>query len=175
MAGDERKKGHDTLLDAWPAVRTNVPTAELWVAGEGDDRPRLEERARALALQDSVRFLGLADTARLGELYRRAAVYAMPSRQEGFGIAFAEAMWHGLPCIGTTADASHEVIVQGETGLLIQYGDAAALAAALRQLLGDPDLRARMGAAGSARARELFVYPRFRDRLQTVLGLAPAA
>ena len=96
----------------------------------------------------------------------------MPSRQEGFGLVYAEAMWHGLPCLGSTADAAGEVIAQGETGLLVPYGDVAAIEAALTSLLGDPDARARMGEAGRRRARERFGYPRFRDDLLSALGIS---
>jgi glycosyltransferase involved in cell wall biosynthesis len=93
----------------------------------------------------------------------------MPSRQEGFGLVFAEAMWFGLPCIGTTADAASQVIVAGETGELVPYGDAAALAKALVELLSDRERATRMGEAGARRAREHFGYGRFRRDLLAAL------
>src|SRR5262252_8472436 len=99
--------------------------------------------------------------ASLGDLYRRAGVYAMPSRQEGFGLSYAEAMWHGTPCIGSSRDAAGEVIRDGESGLLVPYDDRAALAAALVRLLGDPGLRAKMGEAGRRLARDRYRYARF--------------
>ena len=146
----ERGKGHDELLAAWPDVRRKVPDAQLWIVGTGDDVPRLEEAARDLDLGDAVRFLGRVSDAELGALYRRASVFAMPSRQEGFGLVFAEAMWWGLPCIGTTADAAGQVIVAGETGELVPYGDVEALARTLVGLLSDPERASTHGRGGAA-------------------------
>lgn len=167
----ERGKGHDELIAAWPKVRARAPAAELWVVGAGDDRPRLEAEARKAGVADAVRFLGRVSDAELGALYRRASVFAMPSRQEGFGLVYAEAMWHGLPCIGSTADAASQVIAEGETGCLVPYGDVAAIERAVGALLTDPDAAARMGEAGRRRAREHFGYPRFRRELLAALEL----
>jgi len=171
MWSEERGKGHETLFAAWPQVRRAVPDAELWVVGQGDDVPRLQARARESDLGDSVRFLGRVDDAELARCYRRAALFAMPSRQEGFGLVYAEALWHGTPCIGSTADAAGEVVDDGETGRLVPYDDVDALAEAVIALLSDPTLRARFGAAGMRQARERFGYPRFRNDLRAALEL----
>jgi phosphatidylinositol alpha-1,6-mannosyltransferase len=168
----ERGKGHDALVAAWREVVRHRPEAELWIVGDGDDRARLRDEARAAGIGERVRFFGRVSDAELGELYRRASVYAMPSRQEGFGLVYAEAMWHGTPCIGSTLDAAGEVIRDGESGLLVPYGDPAALAAALVRVLADPALRARMGEAACRRARTHFTYPRFRSDLLRALGFA---
>jgi phosphatidylinositol alpha-1,6-mannosyltransferase len=168
---EERGKGHDQLLEAWPAVRRRVPGAQLWIVGDGDDRARLEGIARDAGIGEAVRFLGRVDDRELGDLYRRAGLLAMPSRQEGFGLVYAEALWHGLPCVGSTADAAGEVIADGETGLLVPYGDSAALGHAVASLLADPERRRRMGEAGAREARERFGYPRFRADLLRALDL----
>ena len=170
MWSAERGKGHDALLAAWNAVRRHVPGAQLWIVGGGDDVARLEAVAGERGVGDAVRFLGRVSDAELGALYRRASVFAMPSRQEGFGLAFAEAMWWGLPCIGTTADAAGQVIVDGETGELVPYDDTAALEGALVRLLSDRERARRMGEAGRRRAREFFAYERFRRDLLAALA-----
>lgn len=167
----ERGKGHDDLLEAWPAVVRSCPEAELWVAGSGDDLERLRAKSRAAGVASRVRFLGRVPEEELGRLYRRASLYAMPSRQEGFGLVYAEAMWHGTPCIGSTADAAAEVIRAGDTGCLVPYADPAALARAVIELLGDRERRQRMGEAARAHARAYFSYPRFRSDLLRALGL----
>jgi phosphatidylinositol alpha-1,6-mannosyltransferase len=169
MWSEERGKGHDALLEAWPAVRRRVPAAELWIAGEGDDVPRLAAKAHALGVAGAVRFLGRVPDAELGALYRRASLYAMPSRQEGFGLAWAEAMLCGLPCLGSTADAAREVIVEGETGLLVPFGDAGAIAGAVGALLSDPARARAMGEAGRRTALARFGYERFRRDLLAAL------
>jgi phosphatidylinositol alpha-1,6-mannosyltransferase len=170
MWSEEPGKGHDALIEAWPEVLGRVPGAELWVTGAGDDRERLEAKARELA-GDSVRFLGRVSDPELSRLFQRASVLAMPSQQEGFGLVYAEAMWHGLPCIGSTADAAGDVISDGETGVLVPYGDVPALANAVSAFLSDPERVARMGEAGRRRAREHFGYSRFRDDVLAALAL----
>jgi len=171
MWSEERGKGHDALIEAWPSVRRALPDARLWIAGEGDDSARLVAKARDHGVADCVHFLGRVPNDELGSLYRRASVFAMPSCQEGFGLVYAEAMWWGLPCIGTTADAAGQVIAAGETGELVPYGDVPALSRALVGLLSNPDRAARMGAAARRRARERFSYARFREDLLTALQL----
>jgi phosphatidylinositol alpha-1,6-mannosyltransferase len=173
MWAEERGKGHDELIAAWPAVRREVPDAELWIVGTGDDIGRLRAKASELGVADRVRFFGRVPDAELGALYQRASLFAMPSRQEGFGVVYAEAMWWGLPCIGSTADAAGQVIAAGETGELVPYGDVAAIARAVAGLLSDPVRAARMGEAGRRHARDRFGYDRFRSDLLAALDLPP--
>ena len=169
----ERGKGHDALLAALPRVRERVPEAQLWIVGSGDDAPRLEAEARARGVGGAVRWLGAVSDLELGRLYRSASLFAMPSRQEGFGVAYAEAMWHGLPCIGSTADAAGEVIAAGRTGLLVPYGSSEPLADAIVALLSQPALAEQMGRAAADEARRRFDYARFRVDLLRALELAP--
>ncbi|MFP6655474.1 MAG: glycosyltransferase family 4 protein [Myxococcota bacterium] len=171
MWAEERGKGHDQLLDIWQEVGRRVPGAKLWIAGEGDDRPRLERRARELGLAEEVCFLGMVSEEELHDLYQRAALFAMPSRQEGFGLVYAEAMWHGLPCIGSDADAAGDVISDGETGLLVPYDDRPALTEAVVRILIDPDYRARLGEASRRRARDQFAYERFKRDVLNALEI----
>lgn len=171
MWAEERGKGHDALLESWGAVRRRVPDAELWMVGEGDDRPRLMRKAEELGVADSVRFLGYASDEQVGSLYSRAALFALPSRQEGFGLVYAEAMWHGIPCIAARSEAPQEVLSAGETGVFVPFGDAAAIAGALGELLSDSERRIAMGRAGRQRADELFVFDRFKRVLLANLQL----
>jgi phosphatidylinositol alpha-1,6-mannosyltransferase len=113
------------------------------------------------------------------ELYRGAQVFAMPSRGEGFGLVYLEAMAHGLPCIGSTHDAAGEVIADGITGYLTPQADIAGLAARVLDLLTDESRRRAMGESGRTRVASLFTYRHFAGRLLTLLdgvadGLAAA-
>ena len=171
MWSEERGKGHDALIEGWPEVIRRVPGAQLWIVGEGDDAARMQNLARERGVAGAVRFLGRISDAELGSLYRRASVFAMPSRQEGFGLVYAEAMWHGLPCIGSTADAAGQVIQDGVTGRLVPYGDARASAEAVAALLSDSERAGAMGEAGRRRARESFGFDRFRKDLLAALDL----
>jgi phosphatidylinositol alpha-1,6-mannosyltransferase len=99
----------------------------------------------------------------------------MPSRGEGFGLVYLEAMRAGVPCIGALDDAAGEVVVNGETGLLVRQSDRAALAGAIAALLGDPPRARAMGRAGQARYESHFTFDAFRDRLAAVLGVGSRA
>lgn len=170
MHRGEPGKGHDALIDAWPRVRSAVPDARLWIVGDGSARADFEERVRVVGA-DGVEFLGRISDEELSTRYRRAAVFAMPSQQEGFGLVYAEAMWHGLPCIGSSADAAREIIRDGETGMVVPYGNPIALGESLVRLLRDPALREEMGQRARLEAENRFGFARFRGQLLDSLGI----
>jgi phosphatidylinositol alpha-1,6-mannosyltransferase len=176
MASDERYKGHDLLLDAWPEVRHAVPAARLVVVGGGDDSARLAAKAEQLGLSHAVRFEGVVDDTRLAALYRGAAVFVMPSPNEGFGLVYVEAMSAGIPCI-VAKGAAEEIVEHGSTGMVVQPGDGAALQRAIVRFMTDPVERARMGAAAAETARQRFSPGAFALRLYDLLQLprVPAA
>ena len=171
MWSDQPGKGHDALIEAWAAVRRRVSDAQLWIVGEGDDVGRLREKTRALGHADAIRFLGRVSDEELSSLYRRASVFAMPSRQEGFGLVYIEAMWHGLPCIGSTADAA-ACVIDESCGLLVPYGDSTATADAVALLLSDPGLARQLGEGGRKRVERDFDFQRFATELYRALEMA---
>ncbi|MGQ0737266.1 MAG: glycosyltransferase family 4 protein [Acidobacteriota bacterium] len=172
MSSREQYKGHDQLLEAWPRVLARVPGARLVYAGTGDDIARLTAKATALGVADSLNCPGFVSTRELARLYTQAAVFAMPSRREGFGLVYLEAMSHRLPCIGSTHDAAGDIIQDGHTGFLVDQSDIGGLADRLTRLLTDDLLRRRMGEAGARRVAEQFTYERFASRL---IGLVSPA
>src|SRR5207302_10933807 len=107
--------------------------------------------------------LGFVPPGELGAYYDRAAVVACPSRREGFGMACAEAMAHGRPVVAGAVGGLLDLVVDGETGLLVPPRDVAALRAALRRLLADQELRRRLGENARRRAREHFSWDRVTD------------
>ena len=169
MHAGERYKGHDQLLEAWPMVRSRLPDARLVLVGAGDDVSRLRAKATSLDVADQVVFTGFVSAAAKRALYERAALFAMPSRDEGFGLVYLEAMAHGLACVGSVHDAAGDVIEDGVTGLLVDQSRTDLLAERLIGLLGDDARRRQMGQRGRARAEREFGYGRFRDRLVTLL------
>jgi colanic acid/amylovoran biosynthesis glycosyltransferase len=118
----------------------------LIVAGDGPLRPRVPG-ARGFVPHDE-----------LQKLYARAAVVACPSRREGFGVACLEAMAHARPVVATAVGGLRDLVVEGETGLVVPPRDPQALRAALERLLAEPALRKRLGAAGRERARQRFSW-----------------
>jgi glycosyltransferase involved in cell wall biosynthesis len=107
--------------------------------------------------------LGFVPHDELGPLYEQAAVVACPSHREGFGVVCAEAMAYGRPVVAGAVGGLLDLVVDGETGLLVPPRDAGALRAALERLLGDSDLRRRLGAAARERIQERFAWPAVTD------------
>jgi glycosyltransferase involved in cell wall biosynthesis len=166
-------KGHADLLRALALVHRDVPEARLVVVG-GEYPPggRYTDEMRALAAQlgvaDRVLFTGhRPDVARL---LAAADVYAMPSFEEPFGLVYLEAMAMRRPVVALASGGVPEVVVHGETGLLSAPGDLPALAAHLVTVLRDPDLRARMGAAGRRRVETRFTPERMAREAERVLA-----
>jgi glycogen synthase len=139
-----REKGILELVEA----ATGMP---LTVVGDGPLRDRVPE-ARGFVPHDE-----------LGPLYNRAAVVAVPSHREGFGVVCAEAMAHGRPVVAGAVGGLLDLVVDEETGLLVPPRDVPALRAALQRLLGDAELRRRFGANARERIREHFSWPRVTD------------
>jgi glycosyltransferase involved in cell wall biosynthesis len=108
--------------------------------------------------------LGFVPHHELPPLYERAAVVAVPSHREGFGVACAEAMAYGRPVVASAVGGLLDLVVDGETGLLVPPRDVEALRAALERLLGDTELRRRLGEAGRERIRQHFTWPAVIDR-----------
>lgn len=177
MSSEERYKGHDQLLEAWPLVIERVPDARLVLVGGGDDVDRLRTKSAALGVSRHVEFAGFVSRARLATLYSEARVFAMPSREEGFGLVYLEAMRHRLPCLGSVHDAAADVIVDGETGFLVDQSDRVSIADRIATLLLNDDLCARMGAGGYQRGLDQFSYEAFSTRFLLALrgAFEPAA
>jgi phosphatidylinositol alpha-1,6-mannosyltransferase len=176
MSAAERYKGHDALLDLWPGLLAHRPDARLMIAGDGDDRHRLESRAQSLGLSHAVSFAGRVSDARLHELYDECRFLVMPSRDEGFGLVFLEAMRAGKSCIGGRGAAA-EIIDDNVTGLIVDPGSPGSsleLAAAVCRLFDEPDTCCRFGAAGRERFLSTFTDVRFQSRFVQAMERRPA-
>jgi glycosyltransferase involved in cell wall biosynthesis len=144
-------KAPDVLIDAIAKCRAGGTDARLVLVGDGRYRGELEERARRLGIGDHVRFRGQLA---VGEAVRReldaADLFVLPSHQEGLPRAMVEAMARGLPCVGTTVGGIPELLAAED---LVPPGDAEALAAKIREVVGDPERRARMSRRNLEAAR----------------------
>jgi phosphatidyl-myo-inositol dimannoside synthase len=169
MNRSERYKGHDQLIDVWPRVVARVPDAQLVIVGGGDDAARLKGKAAASAAGRTIVFTGFVSKPALESLYGSAALFALPSAGEGFGLVYLEAMAHRVACIGSIHDAAREVIVDGQTGRLVDRDDLDGLGDVLAALLLDEDQRKRMGDAGHRRLLAEFSFNRFADRICDLL------
>jgi phosphatidylinositol alpha-1,6-mannosyltransferase len=161
---DANYKGQLELIAAWPQVVAAEPGARLLIAGGGSGLELIRSAARASPVADRIDVLGFVPEADLPALWQRAHIFAMPSRKEGFGLVYAEAMRHSLPVIATVHDAGPEVNIDGETGYNVSLDRRGELAERLIQLVRDPDLARRMGQAGHRRWREHFSFSAFKRR-----------
>ncbi len=152
------RKGFDVLIDAIAMLEIDV---QLVIAGGGRDRKRLEARAQRLGLSPSVRFLGRVPDETLPKVYRAGDVFVMTCRErwggleaEGFGIVFLEAAASGVPAIAGRSGGSHEAVIDGSTGFVVDPDDVTVLAQRIERLLVDDGLRARMASAARTWAAE---------------------
>jgi len=178
IAASERYKGHDVILDAWPAVLREIPAAQFVIVGDGDDRARLQNRATEMGLASSVIFKGGVSGAELQSCYDDCQIFALPARTEldpraprgeGFGIVFLEAMANGKPVVGPNIGAPTEFIHDSEHGLLVDPVNTTKVAEALIELLANPERAKRMGEAGRQWVQRQYSYEMFRERLRKIL------
>lgn len=148
------RKGHDLLLRALAILPKSGPAPHLIIGGDGEEQGALEALSQSLGLSQQVHFLGY--TRDIAAICAAADVFALVSRDEAFPLTLLEAGHFGLPVVATRVGGVGELVVDGETGLLVERGDVAGIAAALTRLLADPGLREGFGAAGRSRVHRLF-------------------
>jgi phosphatidylinositol alpha-1,6-mannosyltransferase len=119
LAASERYKGHDRVIEALPSLIAAGHDVKYLVAGDGDDRSRLEALAHSVGVSERVRFLGAVKGEDLPDLYRAADFFVMPSTGEGFGIAYLEAMACGTPAIGIADGGAPDALGDGSLGQLV--------------------------------------------------------
>jgi rhamnosyl/mannosyltransferase len=170
---------HYKGLEVLMAALAKLPAVRALIAGDGPMRSTYEVAARTHGVAERVRFLGQVDDAGKAAVLHAADAFVLPclNRAEAFGEVQVEAQLCGLPVVASRVDSGVvDVTRDGETGLCVPPGDPAALAAALGRLLGDADLRRRLGEAGRARARLHYVEPVVAPRLRAfVRACAEAA
>lgn len=165
----ETRKGIAELLDAIAELAPNFPHAEFTLIGDNqikgpDGIPywdKFNERYSAAPWFTRVRATGLASDEELEAAYSNCDIFIAPSRYESFGLIYVEAMRFAKPCVGCSVGGIPEVIVDGETGILVPPTDSEAIQAALARLIHDPELRRRLGNAGQKRYQERFTIEAF--------------
>lgn len=155
------QKGVSYGLRAFAQIAERFPAARLVIAGDGPLRQALEAEADSLGIRDRVQFLGWRDD--VSQLMCAFDVLLVPSLWEGFGLVILEAMSRQLPVVASAVSAIPEIVVDGETGLLVPPRDVDALAAALAQLLEDAPLRRHMGLLAEDRLESRFAARRMVD------------
>jgi glycosyltransferase involved in cell wall biosynthesis len=171
MASGEAYKGFEEMIRVWLEVERRRPGFPLVIIGDGDDHPRLQQLA--IQLGANVRFLGAVDDSTRDAHLRACRCFCLPSRGEGFGLVYLEAMREGKPVLAGSQDAGREVVVDGVTGRMVDARDPEQLVAGILDVSGEHS--AEMGQAGKRRLNEQFSYSAFRDRLRRLLDQSRTA
>jgi glycosyltransferase involved in cell wall biosynthesis len=138
LSAAERYKGVDEVLEVMPELVRQMPDLVYLVLGDGDDRARLQSKARALSVADNVLFGGYIAEHEKADHYRLADAFVMPGRGEGFGIVYLEAMACGIPVVASKADASREAVLDGRLGLIADPGNRNEIIDAIQQAIALP-------------------------------------
>jgi phosphatidylinositol alpha-1,6-mannosyltransferase len=170
LSASERYKGHDQLIAIMPSLVEQVSDVQFVIVGTGDDVERLKAVAWKNGVGRAVLFTGFASGELLAALYSQCRLFAMPSRGEGFGLVYLEAMRFAKPCIASRIDAGAEVVADGYTGLLVDPDNPEELRGAVARLLTDDSLATTMGKAGLARLNDRYRFQHYRARLQKCLA-----
>jgi phosphatidylinositol alpha-1,6-mannosyltransferase len=165
----ERYKGMDTLIKAMPRLLLRWPEVQLVLVGEGGDRDWLVNIARDSGVQKRVHFLSGLSYGELSACYAAAEVFALPSRGEGFGFVYLEAMARGKPVIGGAHGGAPEVVRDGVTGYLVQHGDTEQLVTSIDTLLSNPELGKKLGAQGKERVEKEYRFSVFAKEFKKIL------
>jgi glycosyltransferase involved in cell wall biosynthesis len=170
IVGTERYKGFDEVLEVMPELVRRHPDVVYVVAGSGNDLPRLQEKARDLGVVGSVVFTGFVPEKDKADLYSLADVYVMPSRGEGFGFVFLEAMASGVPVIGSKHDGGREALLGGALGTLVDSSSPAEIRVAIEDALTETRRAIPEGLS-------YFAYERFEGRVHGIVDevLSPAS
>jgi phosphatidylinositol alpha-1,6-mannosyltransferase len=169
MADSERLKGHDSVMDAWPLIRSSVPDARLIIVGTGNDKRRLESRVKSEHLS-GVEFCGWIDDARRDQIYRSCRMLFYPSKQEGYGLAGAEAASFGVPVLGLAGTVTEELFPLGTGAVVAKDLSRESIAEAAIPLLRNARYAQELGSAGAARVNAIFLKEHFAGRLRKALA-----
>ena len=169
LARGEDYKGHREMIEAWPLVQRKLPDARLWIVGDGDLRPDLEQAASSRGLNGSVEFFGFVSDQQKQQLLERARCMAIPSRGEGFGLVYLEAMRLGRPCLVSTADAGFEVVEPPRSGLAADLENREQLAQATCRLLTDGAEWRRWSDCARSRYEQRYTAKQYQTRLISAL------
>jgi glycosyltransferase involved in cell wall biosynthesis len=172
LAETECYKGYDQIIKAMPEIMRFVPNARYLLVGDGPDRPRIEKLIAEAGVQEAVTLAGFVPDEELAEHYNLCDIFAMPSRAEGFGIVYLEALACGKPVLAGNKDGSRDALAGGELGLLVDPDDTAEIATEIIRVLRREHWRPEIFNPELLRQRviELFGFEAFKRAVADLLG-----
>jgi len=169
ITNDGFLKGHLHLIDAWSKILEKIANARLVIAGAGGGLANLQNDIARSPASKNIEVLGRIDGNALEEFWNRIDVFAMPSRVEGFGLVYVEAMQRGIPVIASIHDAGQEVNMDGITGFNVNLDQPNALTKVLLTLLCDEALHAQMGNAAFIHWEKHYQFSAFKKRFLDIV------
>jgi phosphatidyl-myo-inositol dimannoside synthase len=165
LSAADNYKGIHHLIEAMPSVRAAIPDALLRIVGRGDALPGLQALATRLEVASAVQFGGFVPDPELRDEFARCRLFALPSKREGFGLVYLEAMAHGRPCLGANSGGAPEVIC-GDAGMLVEYGDVPGISTAIVN-----SLSREWKTEPIRECVRKFSYSIFRDKIASLLAV----
>jgi glycosyltransferase involved in cell wall biosynthesis len=159
-------KGQDSLIRALATIRAEFPTVKLLLVGDGPDKPRLQQLAAKLHVNDAVIFAGFVSA--MESVYPALDLFAFPSRFEGLGTSLLSAMSYAIPSVAFRTCAFPEIIEHGRSGLLAELNNDASLANSIAAILRNPEIALQIGRAARQRIDQKFSAPKMVDNMLSV-------
>lgn len=171
LDNSERYKGYDKILQALPAIRQTIPNIHYLIVGKGSDRDRIEKLITLLDLQDNVTLAGFVTDEELNDHYNLGDVFAMPSKGEGFGIVYLEALACGKPVLAGNCDGAIDALCDGELGILVDPDDVSAIASNLTEIIQGIHNHPLIYQSKALRQKAIDIYgfARFQNTLDRLL------
>ena len=167
----ENYKGHVELIRAWPGVLRQLPKANLHILGTGDLVPELQSLVTSLHLEHAIHFMGRVDEETKQRQLRESTCFLMPSRGEGFGLVYLEAMRLGRPCLVSDEDAGQEVVNPPECGLAVNVRDEESMVSAIVRLMTPGPEWDQWSRAAKVRYDNNYTALHFQQRMSKALSL----
>ncbi|WP_051470036.1 glycosyltransferase [Fischerella sp. PCC 9605] len=175
LDSSERHKGYDQILKALPEIRRQIPNIHYILVGKGKDRPRVEQLITQLGLQDCVTLAGFIPDCELCDYYNLCDVFAMPSKCEGFGIVYLEALACGKPVLAGNQDGAIDALCQGELGALVDPDNVADICQTLIKILQGnyPNPLMYQPQTLLQKVNDIYGFAHFQQRLAELLQHSP--
>lgn len=167
LSSSERLKGIDTVIEAIALLKESIPNIKYSVIGKGEDVERLKQLTDELKVSKYVDFLGFVDN--INAYYKHCDVFTLPSKKEGFGIVYLEAMQYKKPVIAVNYGGPTDVVMDGVTGFLCEYNNEKCVANKIDLIANEDNSFISLGENGYQRLLEMFTFKHFKQRLESVL------
>ena len=169
LSEGEKLKGIDSMIRTLPLLKEKIPNIKYSVIGKGEDTIRLKQLAKDLNVLEYVDFLGFVDD--INAYYQHCDIFSLPSKKEGFGIVYLEAMQYRKPIIAVNYGGATDVVINNETGFLCEYNDYESLAENMLILFKDTSLYDKYANNGYDRLINNFTYEKYVSRLKNIFNV----